>query len=141
QTTRRREKLTTGVMEAEPSPDGKTFAFGIRGDIWTVPIEKPKGVEGRNAELARRLTDWVGDDSDFSWSKDGKKLYFTSDRDFSTRLYELDLATLKANALWKRNDDITGVRVSPDGAQIGFWAAGKEGGLHVLSIASGEARR
>lgn len=141
QTTRRREKLTTGVVEAEPSPDGKTFAFGIRGDIWTVSIDKPKGVEGRNAELARRLTDWAGDDSDFSWSRDGKKLYFTSDRDFSTRLYELDLATLNANLLWKRNEDITGVRVSPDGAQIGFWVAGKEGGLYVLPIASGEARR
>ena len=141
QTTRRREKLTTGVVEAEPSPNGKTFAFGLRGDIWTVPVEKPKGVAGRNADLARRLTDWAGDDSDFSWSKDGKKLYFTSDRDFSTRLYELDLATLKPTLLWKRDEDITGVRVSPDGEQLGFWVAGKEGGLYVLSIASGEPRR
>src|SRR5262245_26839135 len=68
QTSRRREKLTSGVAEAEPSPDGKTFAFGLRGDIWSVLIDKPKGVAGRGAEFARRLTDWVGDDSDFSWS-------------------------------------------------------------------------
>ena len=31
QTTRRREKLTAGVTEAELSPDGKTLAFGLRG--------------------------------------------------------------------------------------------------------------
>src|SRR5258706_2018355 len=141
QTTRRREKLTTGVNEAEPSSNGKTFAFGLRGDIWTVPVDKPKGVAGRNSDLARRLTDWAGDDSDFSWSKDGKKLYFTSDRDFSTRLYELDLATLKATLLWKRDEDITGVRVSPDGEQLGFWVAGKEGGLYVLPLPAGEPRR
>ena len=59
QTTRRREKLTTGVVEAEPSANGKTFAFGLRGDIWTVPVDKPKGVAGRNADLARRLTAWA----------------------------------------------------------------------------------
>jgi Tol biopolymer transport system component len=141
QTTRRREKLTTGVLEAEPAPNGKTFAFGLRGDIWTVGVDKPKGVAGRNADLARRLTDWVGDDSDFSWSKDGKKLYFTSDRDFSTRLYELDLATLKPTLLWKREEDITGVRVSPDGNQLGFWVSGKEGGLYVIPLSSGEPRR
>src|SRR5437667_484413 len=70
QTTRRREKLTSAANEAEPSPDGKKFAFGLRGDIWTVQIDKPKVVAGRSAEFARRLTDWVGDDSDFSWSPD-----------------------------------------------------------------------
>ena len=47
QTTRRREKLSSGAVEAEPLPDGKTFAFGLHGDIWTIPIDKPKGVAGR----------------------------------------------------------------------------------------------
>ena len=42
QTSRRREKLTSGVNEAEPSPDGKTFAFGLRGDIWSVLSTNPK---------------------------------------------------------------------------------------------------
>lgn len=141
QTTRRREKLTTGVTEAELSPDGKTFAFGLRGEIWTIPTEKPKGVAGRNAGFARRLTDWAGDDSDFMWSPDGKKLYFTSDREFTTRLYELDLKTLKTRPLWIREENITALRVSPDGRQLSFWVSGREGGLYVLDVETGEDRR
>jgi len=141
QTTRRREKLTSGVSEAEPSPDGKHFAFGLRGDIWTVLIEKPKGVAGRNASLARRLTDWVGDDSDFSWSRDGKTMYFTSDREFRTRLYELDVESLAVKPLWTRPEDISVLRLSPDGKKLGFWVTGSEGGLHVMDLKSGDVRR
>jgi tricorn protease len=141
QTTRRREKLTSGVTEAEPSPDGKKFAFGLRGDIWTVLVDKPKGIAGKNAEFARRLTEWVGDDSDFSWSTNGKKLYFTSDREFNTRLYELDLDTLETRPLWKREEDITGLRVSPDGKQLGFWVSGREGGLFVMPADGSEDPR
>ena len=141
QTTRRREKISSGVSEAELSPDGKTFAFGLRGDIWTITVDKPKGVAGRNADLAKRLTDSVGDDSDFTWSPDGKKLYFTSDREFTTRLYELDLQTMKPRPLWNREENITRISVSPDGKQLGFWVAGLEGGLYTLTIESGEARR
>jgi len=140
QTTRRREKISSGVTEAEPSPDGKTFAFGLRGDIWTIAVDKPKGVAGRNADLAKRLTEWVGDDSDFSWSPDGKKLYFTSDREFTTHLYELDVQTGKASPLWTRDSDITRTTVSPDGKQLTFWVSGREGGLYALTIETGEAR-
>jgi Tol biopolymer transport system component/C-terminal processing protease CtpA/Prc len=141
QTTTRREKLSSGVTEAELSPDGKTFALGVRGDIWTIATEKPKGVAGRNADLAKRLTDWVGDDSDFSWSPDGKKLYFTSDREFTTRLYELDVATMKATALWYRDDNLTRITVSPDGKQLGFWVSGSEGGLYTFILETGEVQR
>ena len=141
QTTRRREKLTSAANEAEPSPDGKKFAFGLRGDIWTVQIDKPKGVAGRSAEFARRLTDWVGDDSDFSWSPDGKKLYFTSDREFNTRLYEIDVESLRVEPLWNRDEDVTGVRVSPDGKQLGFWVSGTEGGLYIWTLATREYHR
>jgi Tol biopolymer transport system component/C-terminal processing protease CtpA/Prc len=141
QTTRKREKLTSGVSDAELSPDGKTIAFELRGDLWTVATEKPKGVAGRNADFAVRLTDWAGDDSDFSWSPDGSKLYFTSDREFTTRLYELDVKSDKATPLWNGNDNISQVTVSPDGKQLGFWVSGKEGGLYVLTIETGESRR
>ncbi len=44
QTQVRRETLSSGVTEAEPSPDGKTFAFGLRGDIFSIAVEKPWNV-------------------------------------------------------------------------------------------------
>lgn len=141
QTTRRREKLSAGVTEAEISPDGKTLAFGLRGDIWTVAMEKSKGVAGRSEEFARRLTDWVGDDSDFVWSRDGKKLYFTSDREFNTRVYEMDLATLAVKSLWQRNEDVTRISLCPNGKHLAFWAAGQDGGLFTLDLVDGAAKR
>jgi tricorn protease len=141
QTIRRREQLKSGVTEAEPSPDGKLFAFGLKGDIWTIETHKPKGVAGRNAEFARRLTDWVGEDADFSWAPDGKKLYFVSDRDFNARLFELDLDTLKTKPIWKRMEDVGGLRVSPNGKQLGFWVSGPEGGLWLWNLETEESRR
>jgi tricorn protease len=141
QTTRRREKLTGGVSEAEPSPDGKTFAFGLHGEIWTIGMDKPKGIAARSAEYAMRLTDWAGDDSDFSWSKDGKKIYFTSDREFYTRIYEMDVATRKVTPLWKRNSDVERLRMSPDRTQLGFWVTGRDGGLYTLTLSNQEVKK
>ena len=141
QNSHRREKLTSGVTEAEVSPDGKTMAFALRGDLWTVAIEKPKGVAGRSTEFARRLTDWAGEDADFVWSPDGKKLYFTSDREFNIRLYEMELETLKVKPLWNRKEDVMRVTLSPDGKQLAFWVAGSEGGLYALTLANNELRR
>lgn len=141
QNTRRREKLNGGVSEAEPSPDGKTYLFGLRGDLWTIGIDKPKGVAGRAAEFARRLTDWAGEDSDFVWSSDGQKVYFVSDREFNQRLYELDVASLSVRALWQRDDDVSHLQLAPDGKSLGFWVSGKEGGLFVLSLETLVPRR
>jgi Tol biopolymer transport system component/C-terminal processing protease CtpA/Prc len=141
QSTFRHETLTNGVTEAEPSPDGKTFAFGLRGDIWTVPIDRPKGVAAKGMEIARRLTDWPGDDSDFLWSQDGKKLYYRSDREYVTRLYEMDLSTLAIRPLWTRKEDVGQLHMSPDGKELAFWIRGTEGGLYLLALDTGQARR
>jgi tricorn protease len=138
---RKYEKLTTGVEECEPSPDGKMFAFGLKGDIWTVAIDRPKGVAGRSAEIAKRLTDWAGDDSDFVWAPDGKKIYFTSDRGFSTGLYLVDVETAEVSPVFRREEDVTSPRLSPEGKQIALWVAGTEGGLFVVNLDNQESRR
>jgi Tol biopolymer transport system component/C-terminal processing protease CtpA/Prc len=137
----RNEKLSDGVTEAEPSPDGKHIAFGLQGDIWSIAVDKPKGVSGRNAVFARRLTDWPGDDSDFSWSKDGKKLFFTSDRDNNTRLYEMNVSTLAVKSLWNRDEDVSLPKVSPDGQQLAFWVSGPNGGLYAITLTNGVTKR
>jgi tricorn protease len=130
----RHEVLSTGASEAEPSPDGKTFAFGIKGEIWTVTTDKPKGVEGKDKELARRLTTWAGDDSDFSWSADGNKLYFRSNREHISKVFEMNLATLEVKSIWKRPERVGGLKLSADGKQLAFWAIGPERGLYILPL-------
>lgn len=133
-----REVLTTGVEEAMISPDGATFGFVLRGDLWSIPVEKAKT---RNADIATRLTDYVGFDRDFTWSADGKTIYFISDRANNDRLYALDAATHDVKPVWDGNADASGPKISPDGKQIGFWVSGPAGpdgkdtgGLYIKSI-------
>ena len=133
-----REVLTDGVQEAAISPDGTNFAFGLRGDIWTIPVEKAKT---RNADLANRLTDYAGFDRDFNWSADGKTIYFVSDRANNDRIYALDAATRSVKPVWKGNADARAPKISPDGKMLGFWVAGSAdadgkgtGGLYIKTI-------
>jgi Tol biopolymer transport system component/C-terminal processing protease CtpA/Prc len=133
-----REVLATGAEEAVISPDGSNFAFGLRGEIWTIPVEKAKT---RNADLATRLTDYVGFDRDFVWSLDGKTLYFVSDRTNNDRVYALDAATKSVKPMWEGPADARGPKVSPDGKLLAFWVAGPvepdgkgTGGLYVRPI-------
>ena len=132
---------TTGVTEAEPSPKGDVMLFGLQGDIWTIKTTKAKGVNRERDELAMRHTTWAGDDSDFSWANDGKKFYFTSDREGNTRIYEYDLEKRTQTPLWNRDENIVRLRVSPDGKHLYFWVAGPEGGLHRMTLANQEVKR
>ena len=115
--------------------------FGLQGDIWTIKTTKAKGVNRERDELAIRHTTWAGDDSDFSWANDGKKFYFTSDREGNTRIYEYDLEKRTQTPLWNRNENIVRLRVSPDGMHLYFWVAGPEGGLHRMTLANKEIKR
>ena len=110
------------VEEAEISPDGKTFAFVIRGDLWTIPVDKKKG--DRNADLATRLTEWAGFDRDFNWAKDGKEVFFVSDRGGSDGVYAVNPGTKATRTLWTGAGDAYGPSVTPDGKGVYFWVRG-----------------
>jgi tricorn protease len=134
-----RQTLTTGATEAEISPDGKTFAFGLQNEIWTVPVEKPKT---RDPDDATRLTDYPGYDGDFNWSLDNKTLFFVSDRAFSNRIYAMDVATKALRTLWDGPEDANSPQVSPDGKWVGFWVhgpVGSRGGLYVRPAGADQA--
>ena len=128
------QESTSGVTEAEPAPNGKSMLFGLNGDIWTVKIFKSKGIDKARDEVAKQLTTWAGDDSDFSWAKDSKKFYFTSDREGNSRIYEYDLEKESQRALWKRDENIVRLRISPDGKHLFFWVAGPKGGLYRMKL-------
>ncbi|HET6644357.1 MAG TPA: hypothetical protein VFG65_02550, partial [Fimbriimonadales bacterium] len=133
-----RNVFTNGASEAVVSPDKKTFALVVGSEIWTAPLEKGKG---RNKDDATRLTDYPGVDEDIAWSKDGKAIYFISDRDEYRRLYSLDVETKKVTPIWAGNDDAMSPILSPDGTRLAFWVAGDTGGLYVWPTSGGPAKR
>lgn len=102
-------RAVTGVQRAVLSPDGKTIAFTALGDLWVMPVGgKP-----------RKLTDG-GPYAvvDPSWSPDGSKLVFSSDREGT-----LDLWTIEpGSGRQERLTDALGAEMrpswSPDGSRI-----------------------
>lgn len=139
--TQRQVFTGNNVEEAEISPDGKTFAFALKSDIWTIAVEKAKT---RNAEDAERLTDYAGFDRDFNWSKDSKTLFFVSDRQGNDRIFALDVENRAARPIWTGSEDAGSPKISPDGAMVGFWVKGTAdekgtGGLYVKPVAADRA--
>lgn len=126
--SRSRQVLTSGVTGMSISPDAKTFAFAVGFELWTVPLEKPKG---RNADDATRITNYPGLDSDPVFSPDGKSLYFLSDREGNNRLYSLNLATQAISPIWDGADDAFMPKLTRDGTLLGFWVSGANGGLYT----------
>ncbi|MCK9315506.1 MAG: S41 family peptidase [Verrucomicrobia bacterium] len=136
---RRNERFDSkNAEELAVSEDGATVFFGLRSEIWSIPSKKPPGVANRSANIAKRLTDWVGEDSNFvvAPGKNPTKLYFLSDRQKNLRLYELDLESDTVACLWDREEDILNPVFSPDGSAIAFWVSGPDGGLYRLNLES-----
>ncbi|MGH7618729.1 MAG: amidohydrolase family protein [Gemmatimonadaceae bacterium] len=69
-------------MSVDVSPDGRTIAFDLLGDIYTIPITGGK---------ATALTRGMGFDAQPRFSPDGKKIVYVSDRDGGYNLYTLSL--------------------------------------------------
>ena len=53
----------------------------------------------------------------------------------------MDVESLKVKPLWNRNSDVDRMKISPDGKTLGFWVTGREGGLYLLTLETGEARK
>ena len=64
------------------SPDGKTIAFDMMGDLYTMPIGGGK---------AEQITSGMAFDTHPRFSQDGKSIAFTSDRSGSENIWILDL--------------------------------------------------
>ena len=136
--------------------EGDAPAISSRGDlayikdkqVWTAPL----GGKGK----PKRLLFDRGDDSDLTWSPDGSKLAFVSDRDGDHAF--IGVCDLKAKALTylAPSTDMDGYPTwSPDGTRIAFARRQGKGGapkpllkqtpnpfsLWVADVASGRATR
>jgi len=138
QSTEERLILTTGVDNFDRSPDGKTVIFQVRGEVWTVPVEKGKGP---NKDDATRLTFWEGTDEQPIFTPDGKAAFFVSDRDGARRLYRMDLESKEAKAVTSVDADVTNLQLTPDKKSLSFWQLGNEGGLYTVPVDGGSAKR
>jgi len=63
------------------SPDGSQIVFSWRGDLWKVPIA---------GGHATRMTSHPFNDLQSAWSRDGKRIAFTSDRTGSANLFVMN---------------------------------------------------
>ena len=124
--------LVDGATEGSLSPDGSQIAFAAHDELWLVPTKKG---EGPNKDDATQLSDWPGLDRSPLWAPDGKRLYFTSDRDGAERLYVMDVATKDAKALSVPGRDVSGLRLSPDKKSLYYWMQDSViGGLYSLPV-------
>ncbi len=94
-------------MSVDVSPDGKTIAFDLLGDIYLLPIKGGK---------AQRLTKGLAFDCQPRYSPDGKSLAFVSDRDGNENLWIKNLETGDSTQLSKEKTDVMqAAEWTPDG--------------------------
>jgi len=97
-------------MSVDVSPDGKTIAFDLMGDIYTMPIEGGK---------ATQVTTGIAYETHPRFSPDGKKILFTSDRSGNDNLWYIDMEKKDTVQVTRdRQGDVPGAAWTPDGDYI-----------------------
>jgi Tol biopolymer transport system component len=97
-------------MSLDVSPDGKTIAFDLMGDIYTIPIEGGK---------ASPITTGIAYETHPRFSPDGEKILFTSDRAGNDNLWYIDMVKKDTVQVTKdKNGDVPGAAWTPDGKYI-----------------------
>lgn len=134
--------VRSGARGATMSPDGKFVAFTVRGDLFVTSVEY---------NTTKRVTATTAAESNPSWSKDGKKLYYESERDglpniwVATMGHEDDPDFANATVITEKplfKADKTDRRdpvVSPDGKKLAFIADRNK--LCVMDLGSKEVKQ
>jgi len=132
--TNNQERMTLkdSATQSELSPDGKQLALVLRGDIWLVPS---------SGGDTKQLTDDPSNDDDLSWSPDGTKLAFVSDRGNQPNVYTIDVKTKALTKLTNDGDAKSTIEWSPDGKYVSFAKAGSQSGLYLIPGGGGTARQ
>ena len=113
-------------MSVDVSPDGRTLAFDLLGDIYTMPIA------GGQATLVRGGPAW---EVQPRFSPDGRRIAFTSDRDGTDNLWIMSPDGSGARAVTKERE--TQVN-SPVWSADGMYLVGRKHFRNTRSLGAGE---
>ena len=134
------------------SPDGKTVAFVRDREIWTARLDAaPIDAPGAKPE---QLLVTRGDASELTWSPDGKKLAFKSDRDDHSFIAVFDFDRQAVMYLDPSTDEDQNPNWSPDSKMVAFvrvptqtdyfdafpQRTGEPWSIHVADAVTGEGR-
>jgi Tol biopolymer transport system component/tetratricopeptide (TPR) repeat protein len=103
-----------GIKSPQVSPDGQRIVFAALGDLW---IRESDG-------STTRLTDDVYLDTDPTWSPDGARIAFSSDRNGSMDLWVLRWKTGDTEAITSEPLAEVSPAWSPDGSTLAFVTKG-----------------
>jgi tricorn protease len=155
------------VFDYEWSPDSRWFVYARRdgsfaSELYVVPATGPTA-----GNPARNITRYATYNGDVTWSADGKKLAFRSERRGNANLYVLSLQKQMASGVSEKPPLIPGMAnvefdwddihlrarpvtpisaeeaaISPDGSKVAFRASsGREADLWVASTSGGQLVR
>jgi Tol biopolymer transport system component len=106
------------------SPDGKTILFDLMGDIYSIPMEGGK---------ATAITKGMAYDNHPSFSPDGKRILFLSDRSGAENIWYIDLEKKDTLALTEeQNNNFPGAVYTPDGNYIVYTKGRRNTKLYLM---------
>jgi tricorn protease len=122
------------------SPDGRFVAFSWRGDLWKVPVDGGQ---------ATRLTRHPGDEYHSSWSGDGRRIAFDSNRSGDRNLYVMnaDGTDVRMISDTDRPCALASFGVDGEGREVLTFDAVLEGDIYrskrpyMVSLEGGDLRR
>lgn len=116
-------------ISLDVSPDGKTIAFDLLGDIYLLPIGGGK---------AEPLTEGMAFDSHPKFSPDGKSLMFISDRSGGENVWTIELDSKETKLITKgNNNEYQSAEWAPDGKYIVAAQGRRNLKLHIYHIDGG----
>jgi tricorn protease len=116
------KSFTDGATEMAISPNGKEIAFVVRGEVFVASVE---------AGTTRRITSTPGQERSVSFSPDGKKLLYASERNNAWGIYQSTLVRkddpyffsstlVREEALINGDFEAFQPLYSPDGKKIAY---------------------